>query len=151
MTISEIRVVEIGSISRVLVELIRKERISHPLIITSSSTPYILACQVPQPSLNLGGTTFAVTPRRCGLRNKDTCTRSGNCRRKGRRMQAVELDPGLVERFKSKCRCNCRLGLRRRAFSKASIWNEVMGNRIPWRVRIPLPTVLPLNQCKVTK
>lgn len=51
--------------------------LTHPLIMTSSSAPYIFGCHVPQPSLNLGGMILAIMPLSFGLRNRDTCTLSG--------------------------------------------------------------------------
>jgi len=71
---------------------------AYPLMITSLSTPYTLACHVPQPSSNRLGTTFAKTPLSVGLLYKFTCTRSGKARISGRRASAVFSGPGLVDR-----------------------------------------------------
>jgi len=70
-------------------------------MMTSLSMPYIFACHVPHPSLKRGGTNLAISPRRLGLLNIETCTLAGNSSSSGNNSLAVEVDPGLVERLRS--------------------------------------------------
>lgn len=111
LPIGKVRVVQIGSkiSEHGLLKLCVVQ--TYPLSITSSSTPYILGCHVPHPSLNLGGTNLAIRPFSFGLRNKDTCILSGKSCSRGKRIRAVESGPGRVERLRSRCSRTCTVGV----------------------------------------
>lgn len=68
-------------------------------MMTSSSAPYIFACQVPQPSLKRGGTTEDNGAPSFGLRKRETWTRGPWARRRGRRARTGESGPGRVARL----------------------------------------------------
>jgi hypothetical protein len=98
---------------------------SYPLIMTSSSAPYILACHVPQPSLKRGGTKWDNKPRSFGLRKSETCTLSGCLCSNGRRISAVDEGPGRVDRLRSSTKYTCSEGCVVRAVCSASIYPDL--------------------------
>lgn len=113
LPVREVRAAEIRAThGRQSVLECRKRQATYPLRSTSSSTPYIFACQVPHPSSKRRGTSFARNPFNLGLLNRKTRARSGKSRDKVANARTVLVSPGRVERRRSRCICTTSLSFR---------------------------------------